>query len=383
MDCLDNRSEGITMETSSFPASGKPTAAGDIPAVLREYASIIVCPSCRNPLKAADQNISCQSCGAVYPIEGGIPLLYSPHNPDQDRDATQTVKAFYEENPFPNYDDMDSGKTLQEKARRGLFAKLLDEQLPPGSLLLEAGCGTGQLSNFLGMKRDRRVIGTDLCLNSLKLAKGFRDRCGIVNASFLQMNLFRPPFASEAFEVVISNGVLHHTNDPLGGFRSIARLVKPGGLIIIGLYNRIGRLTTDFRRLLFRITGDRLRFLDAHMRNRDFNERRKRAWFMDQYKHPCESKHSYDEVLWDWFDANNFDFLFSIPKIESTPFTSREQLFAPHDKGTKATRLMTQIEMLMNGGVDGALFIMIGRKRLEKVASDRNGPGQLGLSASV
>jgi SAM-dependent methyltransferase len=337
--------------------------ASDIGNLLKEYGTILVCPSCAGSLTLADPEIRCQSCGATYPVDSGIPLLYCPHDPVQDGQVTQTVKAFYEENPFPNYDDLDSRQSLQVKARRGLFAKLLDEQLPSGALVLEAGCGTGQLSNFLGMQWDRRVIGADLCLNSLKLAKGFRDRCGITNNSFLQMNLFRPPFAPESFDVVISNGVLHHTNDPLGGFRSISRLVKPGGLIIVGLYNRIGRLTTDFRRFVFRVTGDRLRFLDAHMRNRTYNERRKRAWFMDQYKHPMEHKHSYDEVLSEWFDANGFDFLFSIPKIGSAAFTSAEQLFSAHDKGTKAARLITQLEMLLSGGVDGALFIMIGRKR--------------------
>jgi SAM-dependent methyltransferase len=334
-----------------------------VQALLSQYAGTVVCPACHGPLNATGQEIACEKCNATYPVDSGIPLLYCPHDPVQDGKVTQTVKAFYEENPFPNYDDLDSRQSLQDKARRGLFAKLLDEQLPPGALVLEAGCGTGQLSNFLGMHWDRKVIGADLCLNSLKLAKGFRDRCGIQNNSFLQMNLFRPPFAHNAFDVVVSNGVLHHTNDPLGGFRSISRLVKPGGLVIIGLYNTIGRLTTDFRRFLFRISGDRLRFLDAHMRNRTYNDRRKLAWFMDQYKHPRESKHSYDEVLSDWFDANGFDFLFSIPKIGPTAFNQDERLFEPHDPGTKASRLVTQLEMLLSGGVDGALFIMIGRRR--------------------
>jgi hypothetical protein len=86
---------------------------------------------------------------------------------------------------------------------------------------------------------------------------------------------------------------------------------------------------------------------------------------MDQYKHPRESEHSYDEVL-DWFDKNNFEFLFSIPKIEPGPFQPNEQLFVPHDRGTKFTRLLTQVEMLLGGGVDGALFIMIGRKLRRK-----------------
>ena len=48
---------------------------------------------------------------------------------------------------------------------------------------------------------------------------------------------------------------------------------------------------------------------------------------MDQYKHPCESKHSYDEVL-GWFESNGFDFLFSIPKIGPAAFGENEKLFA-------------------------------------------------------
>jgi 2-polyprenyl-3-methyl-5-hydroxy-6-metoxy-1,4-benzoquinol methylase len=55
------------------------------------------------------------------------------------------------------------------------------------------------------------------------------------------MNLFRPALRQNAFDVVVCNGVLHHTADPLGGFRSISRLVKAGGFIIVGVYNRIGR----------------------------------------------------------------------------------------------------------------------------------------------
>ena len=330
---------------------------------LVKYIDLLACPNCRGQLKlnGAD-SFSCSGCDAVYPTDDDVPLLFYPHDPKDRRDVTEIVKGFYEENPFPNYDDFDSSETLREKASRGVFARLLDEQIPQGAFVLEAGCGTGQLSNFLGMHWNRHVFGSDLCLNSLRLANGFRGRCQIRNAGFLQMNLFKPAFREQAFDVVICNGVLHHTADPAGGFESLGRLVKPNGYIIIGLYNALGRLTTDLRRFLFRASGDRLRFLDGHMRNKTYNEARKRAWFLDQYKHPHESKHSFDEVL-DWFEREGFEFLLSIPKTDPGTFSSEENLFAPHDKGTAATRLFTQLGMLARGGVDGALFIMIGRKR--------------------
>ncbi len=88
-------------------------------------------------------------------------------------DVTDTVKAFYEETPFPNYDDLDSRESLQQKARIGVFARLLDEQLPPEVIVLEVGCGTGQLTNFLAINWRRRVIGADLCMNSLGSGQGF------------------------------------------------------------------------------------------------------------------------------------------------------------------------------------------------------------------
>ena len=327
---------------------------------LSSYAKILACPACRGELGLEGADVQCLSCQAVFRVDSGIPLLLATGE-GHARQVTQVVKAFYEENPFPNYDDFDSKQSLIEKARRGVFARLLDEQIPPGARVLEVGCGTGQLTNFLGIHWNRQVFGSDMCLNSLRLATAFRDKSGIRNAEFVQMNLFKPAFRDGIFDLVISNGVLHHTSDPVGGFLSISRLVKSGGSIIIGLYNRIGRLFTDLRRLLFRLSGNRLRMLDAHMRNRNYNEARKRAWFMDQYKHPQESKHSYDEVI-GWFESNGFEFLSSIPKIDSSPFSEREKLFEPHDKGTKMTRLAAQLEMLLTGGKDGALFIMIGRK---------------------
>jgi len=335
---------------------------------VEEHREVLACPSCRARLHFRSAVIACEKCGATYPFsEEGIPLLFCPNEGWTDRkDVTDVVKAFYEQNPFPNYDDVDSRESLAEKASRGLFARLLDEQIPVGSLVLDVACGTGQMTNFLGQSWKRKVIGADLCLNSLRLGKQFRDRYGINDAGFLQMNLFRPCFQDNTFDVVICNGALHHTGDPLGGFRLIGRLVKPGGVILIGLYNKIGRLPTDFRRWIFRTIGDGFAFLDDHMRNKNYNAARKQSWFMDQYKHPHESKHTFSETL-EWFDSNGFEFLSSIPKIEPEGFKANEKLFEPHSRGTIATRFLAEFEMLLKGGVDGGLFIVIGRR----TAADR------------
>jgi len=330
-----------------------------------EIHSTLRCPVDLQPLAWEEsQNVMTSKDGTRrYPIVDGIPCLFAPNQwPNGRSDVTDTVKAFYEKTPFPNYDDLDSRESLRAKAQRGVFARLLDRQLPRSAKILEAGCGTGQLSNFLGMGWDRTVIGADLCLNSLRLAKAFRDRCSIENAHFVQMNLFRPPFADETFDVIISNGVLHHTSDPKGGFVQLARKLKPGGHFIIGLYNWLGRLPTLWRRAFIEIFGDGWARLDSRLRGDGLNKGRRSAWFMDQYRHPHESKHSIDEVA-GWFSECGIDTGLTIPPV-GEQFTEETQLFAPRPPSSRLDRFATELEMLLKGGTDGGLYLVIGRRRI-------------------
>jgi hypothetical protein len=65
-----------------------------------------------------------------FPVEAGIPLLFAPNEwPAGKTDVTAIVQQFYEETPFPNYDGLDSRDSLRRKARDGVLARLLDEQI--------------------------------------------------------------------------------------------------------------------------------------------------------------------------------------------------------------------------------------------------------------
>src|SRR5262245_35305858 len=271
---------------------------------LTPLLDIVRCAHCGGRLAEADGALACRGCTRSYAVSDGIPQLFVPSDRGgANLTVADPAKELCGETPFPTYDGLDSRESLQTKLRLDVLARLLDEQISPDALVLDAGCGTGQLANFLGMDWRRRVVGADLAMNSLRLGKSFRDRFAVVNADFVQMNLFRPPFADASMDVVICNGVLHHTADPEGGFRAILAKLKPGGYIIIGLYNWLGRLPTLWRRRLIEIFGDRMAALDHRLRGDRLNTGRWAAWFRDQYRHPHESKHSMDEVL-GWFKRN-------------------------------------------------------------------------------
>jgi 2-polyprenyl-3-methyl-5-hydroxy-6-metoxy-1,4-benzoquinol methylase len=322
------------------------------------------CPACGAAIVylGDETELRCPGCAQRYGNEEGIPRLFWPLQPVPEDGVTDKVKAFYEENPFPDYQELDSSASLKEKAGRGVFARLLDAQVPPAARVLEVGCGTGQLSNFLALAPERRLVATDMCLASLRLAQSFKVKNRIDNLTFAQMNLFHPALRPETFDVVLCNGVLHHTGAPFRGLQGLCRLARPGGFVVIGLYNSLGRLPTLIRRALMRIGGERLAVLDPRLRSAEVGATQKRSWLMDQYRHPHESRHSFAEVL-RWFEAAGLELVGSLPSTRPfEPFDPDRPLFEPPAPPSALELRLVELGMLLRGGREGGLFVTIGRK---------------------
>ncbi len=322
-------------------------------------------PTTGEPLVARPACLRNPSSGVCYPVVESIPRLFVPTEGSaaSGQDVTDIVKQFYEKTPFPNYDALDNQRALIEKARAGLFARLLNEQIPYDARVVEVGCGTGQLTNFLSIAH-RTVVGVDVCLNSLRLAQKFKDDNGLERATFAQMNLFCPGLRNGFFDFVISNGVLHHTSDCRGAFRRISRLAKPGGHVVIGLYSGFSRRLHYARRALFRWTGFTSRWLDPHFARVRADGKRE-AWFQDQYCHPHETCHTLDEVL-GWMEEDGLDFVNSIPKPVIGPvLVPGERLFDPRPSGNPVGRFLSQLADMGDGYREGGFFIVIGRRRQE------------------
>jgi 2-polyprenyl-3-methyl-5-hydroxy-6-metoxy-1,4-benzoquinol methylase len=286
-----------------------------------------------------------------YAAPGGIPDLRVPLDA-----RTEAVREFYAGAPFPGYPPRDSLQALRARAERSEFARGLDLAIPGDALVLEMGCGTGQLSLFLASAQ-RRVIGADLARPSLELARDAAARYGVRNVRFVETDLRAPGLRRGAFDVVICSGVLHHTPDPRASFAAVAQLVRPGGVMAIGVYNAYARLPLRLRRGLARLTGFRWIPWDPVLRARQAEPARREAWLRDQYQHVEEHRHTLREVQ-RWFRANGVEYVRAFP---SALLASEEiDLFAqsPDDWGLEG--LIAQLAWMRTLGSEGGLFIAIG-----------------------
>jgi SAM-dependent methyltransferase len=161
---------------------------------------------------------------------------------------------------------------------------------------------------------------------------------------------------------VLSLGVLHHTPDPRAAFGALARLARPEGVIVVGLYNAFARLPHRLRRLVARATGMRLVLGDQVLSARAAEPARRAAWLRDQYLHPEEHRHTLGEVQ-AWFRDNDVEYLRSYPSalLDGDP-PRGDQLFTPAEDDWWPEGVLAQLGWMRTLGTEGGLFIVIGRR---------------------
>jgi SAM-dependent methyltransferase len=108
--------------------------------------------------------------------------------------------------------------------------------------ILIAGCGTG-LQAILAAQtyRDANILAVDISATSLAYAQRKAEEAGISNVEFAQADILKLGSLTRTFDVIESVGVLHHLGDPYLGWSTLLKLLRPGGLMKVGLYSEIAR----------------------------------------------------------------------------------------------------------------------------------------------
>lgn len=100
--------------------------------------------------------------------------------------------------------------------------------------LLDAGTGTGRMLELLA-PHARRAVGVDVSPEMLAIARDRLLREDIKNAQVRLADTYRLPFAgdTDAFDAVLFHQVLHYLDDPGAAVAEAARVMAPGGRLLI------------------------------------------------------------------------------------------------------------------------------------------------------
>jgi SAM-dependent methyltransferase/uncharacterized protein YbaR (Trm112 family) len=202
----------------------------------------LACPACgsdvtSDPPLTADHEVvsgtlSCVSCSRAFPIVGGVPRMNHAMT-----GLASVAESFGYEWKAHHAGAFESttlfGRTLEDDWAYYLGALGIREQDVGDAVAFDGGCGSGRLTRQIGEHGARLVIGMDI---NDAVDDAYAHCRGLGNVAIVQGNLLAPPFKPGAFDLVWSNGVIHHTPDAAGAHKALGGLVKPGGRLYVWVY---------------------------------------------------------------------------------------------------------------------------------------------------
>jgi SAM-dependent methyltransferase len=108
--------------------------------------------------------------------------------------------------------------------------------------ILVAGCGTGSKAIITALLYpNAKVLALDISLASLAYARRKAREANARNIEFAQADIMNLGSIGRSFDRIEVLGVLHHLADPLAGWRILLSLLRPGGVMLVGLYSVTAR----------------------------------------------------------------------------------------------------------------------------------------------
>ncbi len=214
----------------------------------------LACPTCLGPLELGQHVWRCRSCRASNRCLRGIPDLRTREdlylsNTDDWAFALNLDAAFgrldfrgllglyFELSPEVASDQRarQIGHILTAPARVAHWVDALGPDLPGGPWL-DLGCGSGSFLAAVG--RERAVIGLDVAMRWLVVARKRLDEEGLPHIQLACGNAERMPFRDEAFAAVVAGDVIEHVADQPTTLAESHRVLRLGGRLFMASPNR-------------------------------------------------------------------------------------------------------------------------------------------------
>ena len=123
--------------------------------------------------------------------------------------------------------------------------------IQPGARIIDAGCGLGHSTVWLGEHYNAKVTGITIVPKQVETMQKFIAKHNIRNVDFLEANYFNMPFADNSIDVVWAIEAVCHAKDKSEFYKEAYRVLRPGGKLLIGENLRTARpLVSDKEALL-------------------------------------------------------------------------------------------------------------------------------------
>lgn len=148
------------------------------------------------------------------------------------------VKEFYSQLQFPGTYTIADLEFYDEIVCNN-YLKIFDEAVSKSTAVLDIGCGSGFIINFLARRYPNVIFDAVDFSDSINFAKQFSKSHCINNINYYKED-FLTWNADKTYDLVLSNGVLHHIPEYQRAVDKIYKLATDK--VIIGIYNKYGKL---------------------------------------------------------------------------------------------------------------------------------------------
>jgi SAM-dependent methyltransferase len=172
----------------------------------------------------SEESLVCSGCRTTVPIVRDIPRFV----PSEDYASSFGFQ-------WNHFDRIQIDKFMHNDLSRDRFNATTGwPSHLDGQRILEAGCGAGRFTQF-ALETGAEVFSFDL---SSAVDAAWRNHAGTSKLTAFQASIYEIPLRKGAFDKIFCMGVLQHCPDVAGAFRSLVRFLRPGGEIVIDVYEK-------------------------------------------------------------------------------------------------------------------------------------------------
>ena len=209
------------------------------------------------------------------------------------------VLEFYKKLPFNIYGNLSSAENQIKKYDPLKVYPVLKKIFSQYKKIkvIDFGCGGGWLVNSLSYHHGDfiEITGVDFNPVAINYANKLKLKLKL-NSKFISSDIFTFDDVQK-YDVVVSLGVLHHTNNCSEAIKHISKFGKPNSYIFLGLYHKYGRkpFLDHFEKI--KDENEKFKFNEYKKFHNIDDEKKLYSWFRDQVLHPHETQHTFEELI--------------------------------------------------------------------------------------